>query len=71
VVRQTATTTRTARMLARPDRHMSADQAGVLGAEVSTPEGLRRVLGLEYGLVSFEDLFGTDREGVIEHSAER
>lgn len=71
VLQQTATTTRTARMLARPDRHMTAGQAGVLGAEVSTPEGLRRVLGLEYGLVSFDDLFGTGRVGVVEETAEQ
>ncbi len=49
-----------------------ADQAGILGVETSTPEGLSRVLGLEYGgITRFDDLFMTVRDGVVELPAER
>ena len=68
----TATTSQTARMLSRPDQHMSAEQAGILGRELSTPEGLARVIGLEYGgVTSFADMFMTGRDGVVEVPAER
>lgn len=68
---RTGTSARMARILSRPDQHMSADQAGVLAAETSTPEGLTRVLGLEYGVYRFDDLFMTVRDGVVELPAER
>lgn len=55
---RTATTSRMARMMMRPDRHMSDDQAAALSRETATPAGLARVLGLEYGgVTAFEDVF--------------
>jgi menaquinone-9 beta-reductase len=69
---RTWSTSQTARILTRPDRHMSADQAEVLARELVTPTGLARVLGLEYGgITSFDDLFMTIRDGVVEVPAER
>jgi len=70
--RRTYATSRTARMLTRPDRHMSASQAEVLGIETATPDGLARVLGLEYGgITDFDDLFMTGRDRVVELPAVR
>ncbi len=68
----TLTGSRMARIMVRPDRHMSASQAEVFGRELSTPDGLARILGLEYGGVTqFEDLFRTERDEAVEASAER
>jgi menaquinone-9 beta-reductase len=61
-----------ARIFARPDRHMSASWAEVLGTETATPDGLARVLGLEYGgITDFDDLFMTGRDRVVELPAVR
>lgn len=68
---RTRASARMAAMLSRPDRHMSADQAGVLVNETSSPEGLTRILGIEYGVVCFDDLFMTGRDGVVEVPAKR
>ena len=68
----TAGTSQTARMLLRPDQYMSADQAEILTREGATPEGLARILGLEYGGVTqFADFFMTGRDRVVEVPAER
>lgn len=68
---RTRTGSRLARMMARPDRHMSASQAETFGRELSTPEGLARILGLEYdGVTRYEDVFMAERNGVAEASSE-
>ena len=70
--KRTYATTRTARIFARPDRHMSASWAEVLGTETATPDGLARILGLEYGgITDFDDLFMTGRDRVVELPAVR
>lgn len=60
LLKRTLTTSRMARMLERPDRHMGAQQGEILSRETATPDGLARVVGLEYGVTRFEDLFVTD-----------
>lgn len=70
--KRTCTGSRMARMMSRPDRHMSASQAETFGRELATPEGLARILGLEYdGVTQFEDLFMAERDEGAEASAER
>lgn len=68
---RTWTTSQLARMMARPDRHMSEDQGEALTRELKTPEGLARILGLQYGVTRFEDIFMTVRDRVVEVPAER
>ena len=69
---RTRTGSRMAKMMARPDRYMSASQAETFGRELATPEGLARILGLEYdGVTQFDDLFMAERDEVVEASAER
>jgi flavin-dependent dehydrogenase len=69
---RTRTGSRMAKMMARPDRHMSASQAQTFGCELATSEGLARILGLEYdGVTQFDDLFMSERDEVVEASAER
>lgn len=68
---RTRTTSQMARMLARPDTHMSASQAEVMGRELTTIDGLARIVGLEYGVTSFDALFGTGGNEDIEASSER
>ncbi|MBA2451685.1 MAG: hypothetical protein H0V47_00830, partial [Chloroflexia bacterium] len=52
--------------------HMSASQAQTFGRELATSEGLARILGLEYdGVTQFDDLFMSERDEVVEASAER
>ena len=69
---RTRTGSRMAKMMARPDRHMSASQAQTFGRELATSEGLARILGLEYdGVTQFDDLFMSERDEVVEASAER
>jgi flavin-dependent dehydrogenase len=49
-----------ARMLSRPDWHMTEHQAAILARELATPEGLAGYLQLEYSdTVTFEEYFGT------------
>jgi 2-polyprenyl-6-methoxyphenol hydroxylase-like FAD-dependent oxidoreductase len=60
-----STGSRMARMMARPDRYMSASQAATFSRELATPEGLARILGLEYnGVTRYEDIFAAGQDEV-------